>query len=224
MTEYEERNRSRQAVLMRCKWASGLPIKFPVPLSLSGGPWWKRVFRALRINAWSSSEGDVFATREHAAFADHMQTEAYKQYWARRAAASRIVNAKRVVDAAEYHDAVLINDRVYDDIDECIADVQDDEGHLPAWVHGTTSSEFAFDMQDALGNYLSDNHHEDAELSHMDELKAFFAAWSAKQDVRTYWEDSKTIVVLDRAAFDLELAEAKAFLALPAPMKCPYAV
>lgn len=227
MDTYEERDRARQAVLLRATFGKDQPPSFPVALNLRrcGGVLarLRGAFRRDTPHVWASKAGDVYPTREQAAYADWMDTPEYRKYWDAHSEASRIVKAEHI-QAADYGEPIFYNDRYFDSIDEFLADLEDDEEERPIWVWASEETDFHFDLQDALGNYLLDNHHEDAECDHMDELIAFYQQWAAKQTLRSFWESHKRIVVIDATAFAEVLADAKLTLDIPPTLDSPYAI
>ncbi|MUO84845.1 hypothetical protein [Agrobacterium vitis] len=193
--------------------------KKPVPLRI------KRDTK--KPNCWATPDGKrIFNSEEWAMKAMEMDTPEYDAARRKRIDASRIVRA----EVAENYDGWVTVTGDEDDYASDVAEllekytdslssdgVSDEEiaGHLPAWAFCCQEDGFDFDLESQLDSYLDDNHHEDARdhLVDQKELWEFWNAWIAKQNLRSYIIDYKRIVVIDRARYDAELAEAKAYLA-----------
>lgn len=213
--EYKEREAARQAVLMRCDFVGGAPASFPVPMRLS------RCKDGGEPNAWASAKGDIYRSAEQAAFADHMETEEYKSYWRRRSAANHLVKAT-AIDAQQYDGPVVDgDDNYYATVDDFL---ERHDSENPSWIAACKTEEFNFDLEGHLNSYVSENHHEDAELEFTTELSVFFADWCRRQSLVSWHEDRKTVVVLDRSEFERELVHAKLVLEETVPMASPYGV
>lgn len=122
------------------------------------------------------------------------------------------LKAKRIPFADSDDDMIMVSDdRVYDR-DDALDRLQDDER---CWVFGTEEHAFNFDIEEALDNHLEDSFEEASEhVVDREGLRAFWSAWSAKQSLTTYYEDSDRILVIDAAAFEQQVAEWQARLDL----------
>lgn len=176
-------------------------------------------------NLWATSDGSgVYRDREWAERVDYMKTDAYYQESRTRNKAGHLVRAKVVEDYDGY--VTTDGDDYARDVPELLEKVRDRliwedvpeeevESRLPAWVYCCSEDGFEFDIEEEISNYVNDNHHEDAidYIKDWESLRSFWSEWSSKQtDLRSYMIDYSRIVVLDRARYEAELADAKAYL------------
>lgn len=181
-------------------------------------------------NCWALPDGSaVYLEKEWAEKATYMKTEEYRVDIRKRADASHLVKAEVVEgwtgwvttngDEDDYFSSVeeLLErheDRLYDLVKAEGITAEQIPQHLPAWAYCTTEDTFDFDIEDAIRNYLEDNHHADADdwIEDWKGLDEFWKEWSAKQSVTSYFIDYKHIVVIDRERYETELAAAKEYL------------
>lgn len=97
-------------------------------------------------------------------------------------------------------------------IEELVENLIDMGSAPPSYCYVTTAKGFDFDLEDAIENYLMDEHHEDAECRDLPKLIDFFNEWKKTETVTTYWPGS-TVVVIDATRFAEEIAAAKALVA-----------
>ncbi|MCW0014861.1 hypothetical protein [Rhizobium sp. BT-226] len=198
--------------------------KKPVPLRLKKD--------ARNPNLWATADGKrVFNSEEWAAKSMEMDTPEYREAGRKRMEASRLVRAEVVENYDGWVTTTGDEDDYAADVAELLekhgdrlswSGMPDDEipSRLPAWAFCCREDGFDFDLEEVLDNYLSDNHHESARdwLVDQKELWDFWTAWSAKQtQLKSYFIDTQRIVVIDRPRYEVELADAKEYLAgLPA--------
>lgn len=99
-------------------------------------------------------------------------------------------------------------------VEELVERIVDLGGEAPSHCYTTVAKGFDFSLEDAIENYLMDEHHENAECRHLDKLLAFYAEWKKGETVTTYWP-ANTIIVVDPDRFAAQIAKAKALLAKP---------
>lgn len=191
----------------------------PVPLTI-------KYTRRGEPNCWALPDGSaVYLDREWAEKAAYMKTEEYRDGIRKRAEASRLVKAEIVENWGGWVTTTGDEDDYFGSVEELLerhgdrlawADVPAEEipSELPSWAYCTTEDTFNFDIEDAIRNYLNDNHHADADdwIEDWAGLDAFWKEWIAKQKVISYFIDYKRIVVIDREKYETELATAKAYL------------
>lgn len=124
----------------------------------------------------------------------------------------------KVVGASHADDGVIWSDTHNGDWEDGYAsDVSamlehcEDEGiEPPAYVHPCKATHFQFDPAD-IYDRVHDNHHEDAvdQIVDGEGLFAFFKAWNAKQNLRSYHMINDSVIVLDQKRFDALLAQPK---------------
>lgn len=182
-------------------------------------------------NLWATPDGRrVFNSEEWAIKSIELDTPEYKEASRKRMEASRLVKAEVVDDYDGWVTTTGDEDDYAADVHELLEKhgeqlawsgvaAEDIPALLPAWAFCCTEDGFDFDLEDALDTYLCDSHHEDARSWLVDEgeLWAFWEKWIAKQNLRSYFIDTKRIVVIDRARYDAELAEARSYLSETAP-------
>lgn len=105
------------------------------------------------------------------------------------------------VPAKDYKGWVSWDDEYFPSVDEFREDCERRGRDVPPFVWACKSRRFEWNIDEALDSAL-DEHHEDARdwLVDVDELRAFVAAWVAKQTLVTYYEDRTRAVVLDEQA------------------------
>lgn len=128
------------------------------------------------------------------------------------------IHRVKVVEASAADDGVVWSDTHsgtwedgYSSSIEEMQDLHDEEGlETPCYVHPCKAHHFSFDPSDILDR-CHDDHHEDAvdQLEDVDGLLAFFKAWNAKQNLRSYYLKSDSVIVLDQQRFDELLAQPK---------------
>ncbi|KAB2680524.1 hypothetical protein [Brucella tritici] len=184
-------------------------------------------------NCFATANGKrVFVEREWAEKSMLMDTEAYSDAIRRRVEASRLVKATIVENWNGWITCTGDEDDYFDSVDSLLEryadraaqwktpdgeDPTEDEikEALPAWAFCTTEELFHFDIVDAVENYLSDNHHDDARdfITGWDQLEKFWKSWSAKQtNLTSYFIDYSSIVVIDPERFAAELVDAQQYL------------
>lgn len=196
----------------------GHPVGQPIPLRLK--------VDSENPNCWSTADGKrLFVEKQWAEKSMEMDSDEYKERSQQRVKASRIARAEIVTDYTGLVTTTGDEDDYAQDVAELLekhgdrlswAGVSDEDipAQLPGWAFCCTEDGFDFDLEGQLESYLEDNHHEDARDHLVDEkaLWEFFNAWCEKQTLTSYMVDYKRIVVIDPAKYELELAEAKAFL------------
>lgn len=195
------------------------PFK-PVPLRL------KRDHK--NPNLWATADGRrVFNSEEWAVKAMEMDTPEYRETGEKRMQAARLVRAEVVEGYTGWVTTSGDEDDYAADVGELLEnhadrlawggmDTADIPENLPAWAFCCTEDVFDFDIEDAINNYVNDNHHEDAadRIKDWKGLNDFWASWSGKQtDILSYFMDVKRIVVIDSERYEAELSAAKAYLA-----------
>lgn len=182
----------------------------PFPLTI------KRDFE--NPNCWATGNGGkIFRDKEWAEKSMEMDTPEYRERSRLRMEHSRLVKAE-VVDWSDwvYSDDVSgYNDGYFESVDALREHCESDDTPIPAYCFSTKEQPFAFDIFDALENYLNDEHHEEAndQIKGWDELSKFWDEWSKKQTLKSYFVDFSKVVVIDRPAFEALRAQANAFLA-----------
>lgn len=177
-------------------------------------------------NCWATPDGRVYRDKEWAEKAIELDSREYKDASRARIEAGRLVRAEVMDGWTGWVTTCGDEDDYFSSVDELLerhgdhlawAGVPDEEipSSLPAWAFCTTEDTFDFDIEDAIRNYLADNHHADADdfIDDWDGLDRFWREWSAKQHVTSYLIDYKRIVVIDPARYEAELAAAKALIA-----------
>ena len=118
---------------------------------------------------------------------------------------ARLRKARRV-SLAEYGIAmVCVEGDRYLETEDVEPAVEEGEITQP-WVWGCDFTPFRLDIVSAMENELQD-HHEDAEFDHVDELEEFVERWNKKQTGGSYYIDHKTVVVLNAEQLDSMLQE-----------------
>lgn len=168
-------------------------------------------------NCWATGDGDkIFTTREWAEKSMELDSPEYRERSRLRMEYSQLVKAEPTTEAGwVFFDGCGHNEGYFDSVDELREHCECEDIPAPAWCHTTIEQAFSFDVFDALDSYLSDEHHEDArdQVKGWDELEVFWTAWKAKQTLKSFYPDYSKIVVIDEAAYQAELAAAKAWLA-----------
>ena len=195
----------------------GGPIPLAVKYCADGAP-----------NCWALPDGSaVYLDKEWAEKAAYMKTDEYREAIRKRMEAGRLVKAEAVEGYTGWVTISGDEDDYFSSVEELLerhgdrlawAGVPDEEipSKLPAWAFCTTEDTFDFDIEDAIRNYLSDNHHADADdwIEDWSGLDKFWTEWSAKQSkLCSYFIDYKHIVVIDRPRYEAELEAAKQYLA-----------
>ncbi|MCG2662894.1 hypothetical protein [Brevundimonas sp.] len=156
--------------------------------------------------------------------AEYLETHAATQTPEAKAHARAVREAKALISAPtltpeewskseEWADWVCDGEETYaSSVEELVEQLADMEVATPSYCYVTTARGFDFDLENAVETYLMDEHHEDAECTHLDKLIDFFNEWKKTETVKTYWPGS-TIVVIDPARFADEIAAAKTLVA-----------
>lgn len=115
-------------------------------------------------------------------------------------------DAARKVDAAGYDGWVSWpdhgpNEGYFASVDDLLAYCADEGVEPPAYVWGCLELAFQINAHDVIENALEE-HHEEAKYKISDEsigeLQEFLVAWCAKQDVKSYYEDRSTAVIIKK--------------------------
>lgn len=182
----------------------------PFPLTI------KRDFE--NPNCWATGDGKrIYRDKEWAEKSMEMDTPEYRERSRLRMEHSRLVKAA-VVDWTDwvYSDEVSgYNDGYFESVEALREHCECDDTPIPAYCFATKERPFSFDIFDALESYLNDEHYEDANdhIVGWDELSKFWADWSKKQHLKSYFVDFSKVVVIDSPAFEALRSEANAFLA-----------
>ena len=177
-------------------------------------------------NCWALPDGSaVYLDKEWAEKAAYMKTDEYRVNIRRRVDAGHLVKATVVKGWDGWVTTNGEEDDYFSSVEELLerhgdrlawagVPIEEIPSNLPAWAFCTTEDTFGFDIEDAICNYLEDNHHADADewIEDWKGLNEFWETWSAKQNVTSYFIDYKHIVVIDRERYEAEMTAAKAYL------------
>jgi hypothetical protein len=137
--------------------------------------------------------------------------------WARRRSLedAKALVAAPTIPASEWSDWVCDGEETYaasiEEFVEMVTDI-DPEAEPPAYCWATYEKGFDFDLEDAIENYLADEHHEDAEESTLGALIDFYKEWRKTARVKTFFP-AKEVVVIDPVRFAAKVEAAKALIA-----------
>lgn len=171
-------------------------------------------------NVWYAPNAERFAVHEdwaealeanHARHRDNLTPEGMKRR-SELAAAKTLIDAE-TVPADEWTGWVCDGEETYaDSVEELIERLADMDVDAPSYCYATYEKGFDFDLEDAIENYLMDEHHEDAEASNMTALMDFYREWTKTARVTTYFP-AKQLVIIDPERFAAEVEAARTLIA-----------
>ena len=139
-------------------------------------------------------------------------------------AQSFLRNAAKAIDINDHDGPIFDDDQFHFEVSDLLthisegltdeeAEAESPESRMPSYVHAAEEVDFTWNPIDALEDWLHDNMHEDAadELKDIAVLKWFWKAWMANQTIKS-WNATGTMLVLDFAGFQRDIAAAQAIV------------